>query len=304
MSSSQRGDRLPVSLSHRFGAYHRRSAVGKLGIRSWLAFTCPFHLHAGPATHRIAAPQTALHQKAGFFWLALPMLRCAPLDIWVLGLGIIHLANLALRNAFKCPVQQVIPGNGNRLDGPCVNFSNYLAQRRDSAWITSRTLRSSGFCGRWLASAGRKVSQPTDLVSGLIMISASVQALTLLLPKYCTLSSKWRSRGSDLGAQVPSPRTVPYFMFASAGVYARSVPAHDSHVKRNHYQCQERTDSHRDRQDGALSELYFEDPENTRTLGDIYLGCVRSLRPSIEAAFIDIGQKQDAFLHYSDLTRT
>ena len=54
--------------------------------------------------------------------------------------------------------------------------------------------------------------------------------------------------------------------------------------------------------DGALSELYFEDPENTRTLGDIYLGCVRSLRPSIEAAFIDIGQKQDAFLHYSDLT--
>ncbi len=55
-------------------------------------------------------------------------------------------------------------------------------------------------------------------------------------------------------------------------------------------------------ENGALSELYFESPENTRTLGDIYLGKVKKLRPSIKAAFVDIGQRQDAFLHYSDLT--
>lgn len=55
-------------------------------------------------------------------------------------------------------------------------------------------------------------------------------------------------------------------------------------------------------ENGTLSELYFENPENSRTLGDIYLGRVRKVRPSIKAAFVDIGQKQDAFLHYSDLT--
>jgi ribonuclease G len=53
--------------------------------------------------------------------------------------------------------------------------------------------------------------------------------------------------------------------------------------------------------DGELSELYFENTENERTLGDIYLGRVRRIMPSIKAAFVDIGQKQDAFLHYSDL---
>jgi ribonuclease G len=50
-----------------------------------------------------------------------------------------------------------------------------------------------------------------------------------------------------------------------------------------------------------LSELYVENAENTRTIGDIYVGRVRNLMPSIQAAFIDIGQKQDAFLHFSDV---
>lgn len=54
-------------------------------------------------------------------------------------------------------------------------------------------------------------------------------------------------------------------------------------------------------ENGELAELHIEDPENARTLGDIYLGCIRRLMPSIRAAFVDIGQKQDAFLHYSDL---
>ncbi|MEZ4701848.1 MAG: Rne/Rng family ribonuclease [Rhodothermales bacterium] len=54
-------------------------------------------------------------------------------------------------------------------------------------------------------------------------------------------------------------------------------------------------------ENGELVELYIEDPENERTLGDIYLGRVRRTMSSIQAAFIDIGQKQDAFLHFSDL---
>ena len=54
-------------------------------------------------------------------------------------------------------------------------------------------------------------------------------------------------------------------------------------------------------ENGELAELYFENTENTRTLGDIYMGRVRRIMPSIKAAFVDIGQKQDAFLHFSDL---
>jgi ribonuclease G len=54
-------------------------------------------------------------------------------------------------------------------------------------------------------------------------------------------------------------------------------------------------------EDGDLAELYFETPENERTIGDIYLGRIRRVMPSIQAAFVDIGQEQDAFLHFSDL---
>ena len=54
-------------------------------------------------------------------------------------------------------------------------------------------------------------------------------------------------------------------------------------------------------EEGELAELYIENPENTRTIGNIFLGRVRRIMPSIQAAFIDIGQKQDAFLHFSDL---
>lgn len=55
-------------------------------------------------------------------------------------------------------------------------------------------------------------------------------------------------------------------------------------------------------ENNELAELYIENPENERTLGDIILGKVRKIMPSIQAAFIDIGQKQDAFLHFSDLS--
>jgi len=55
-------------------------------------------------------------------------------------------------------------------------------------------------------------------------------------------------------------------------------------------------------EDGKLAELYIENPENKRTIGNICLGRVRKVMPSIQAAFVDIGQEQDAFLHFSDLS--
>ena len=57
-------------------------------------------------------------------------------------------------------------------------------------------------------------------------------------------------------------------------------------------------------EDGSLAELYVENPENTRTIGDILIGRVRNVMPSIQAAFVNIGQKQDAFLHFSDVGET
>ncbi len=55
-------------------------------------------------------------------------------------------------------------------------------------------------------------------------------------------------------------------------------------------------------ENGELVELYIENVGNERTIGDICLGRVRKIMPSILAAFVDIGQKQDAFLHFSDLS--
>ncbi len=54
-------------------------------------------------------------------------------------------------------------------------------------------------------------------------------------------------------------------------------------------------------EEGKLAELFIERPEKERMVGDIYLGRVARVMPGIRAAFIDIGQKQDAFLHFSDV---
>ncbi|MBT4602131.1 MAG: Rne/Rng family ribonuclease, partial [Bacteroidetes Order II. Incertae sedis bacterium] len=54
-------------------------------------------------------------------------------------------------------------------------------------------------------------------------------------------------------------------------------------------------------ENGDLAELFIENQEHERTIGNIFLGRVRRIMPSIQAAFVDIGQKQDAFLHFSDL---
>jgi ribonuclease G len=57
-------------------------------------------------------------------------------------------------------------------------------------------------------------------------------------------------------------------------------------------------------EDKRLAELYVETPEKERMVGDIYLGKVAKVMPGIRAAFIDIGLKQDAFLHFSDIGTT
>lgn len=54
-------------------------------------------------------------------------------------------------------------------------------------------------------------------------------------------------------------------------------------------------------EDGRLAELFVETPEKERMVGDIYLGKVAKVMPGIRAAFIDVGHKQDAFLHFSDI---
>lgn len=54
-------------------------------------------------------------------------------------------------------------------------------------------------------------------------------------------------------------------------------------------------------ENGKLVELFVELPENERMVGDIYLGRVVNVVRGMRAAFVDIGQQQDAFLHFSDI---
>ncbi len=50
-----------------------------------------------------------------------------------------------------------------------------------------------------------------------------------------------------------------------------------------------------------LIELNYEKSNTRFAVGDIYLGKVKRIMPGLNAAFIDIGFKKDAFLHYLDL---
>jgi len=50
-----------------------------------------------------------------------------------------------------------------------------------------------------------------------------------------------------------------------------------------------------------LAELHQQKTNSNFTVGDIFLGRTRKLIPGLNAAFIDIGYKKDAFLHYTDL---
>lgn len=57
-------------------------------------------------------------------------------------------------------------------------------------------------------------------------------------------------------------------------------------------------------ENGRLAELFIESSENERSVGNIYLGKVSKVNQGINAAFINIGMHQDAFLHFSDVDET
>ena len=50
-----------------------------------------------------------------------------------------------------------------------------------------------------------------------------------------------------------------------------------------------------------LIEIHREDDDSSFNVGDVYLGKVRKVVPSLNAAFVDVGYEKDAFLHYHDL---
>ncbi len=54
-------------------------------------------------------------------------------------------------------------------------------------------------------------------------------------------------------------------------------------------------------EDGHLSEIWVERPENERMVGDVYKGTVTAVLPGLQAAFIEIGHERTAFLQVRDM---
>ncbi|TVR90297.1 MAG: Rne/Rng family ribonuclease [Saprospirales bacterium] len=54
-------------------------------------------------------------------------------------------------------------------------------------------------------------------------------------------------------------------------------------------------------ENSKLVELHKEKTNQRFIVGDIYLGYIKKLMPGLNAAFVEIGHKKDAFLHYTDL---
>jgi ribonuclease G len=54
-------------------------------------------------------------------------------------------------------------------------------------------------------------------------------------------------------------------------------------------------------ENGRLAEIFWELPEKERHIGNIYLGRVQRIMQGMNAAFIEIGLRQSAFLHFSDV---
>ncbi|HRT83803.1 MAG TPA: ribonuclease E/G, partial [Bacteroidales bacterium] len=53
--------------------------------------------------------------------------------------------------------------------------------------------------------------------------------------------------------------------------------------------------------DHKLVELNKEQNNVDYSVGDVYIGKVKKIIPSLNAAFVDIGHEKDAFIHYLDL---
>ena len=50
-----------------------------------------------------------------------------------------------------------------------------------------------------------------------------------------------------------------------------------------------------------LVELNIESNTGSISVGDVYLGRVKKIMPALNAAFVDIGDEKEAFIHYLDL---
>lgn len=53
--------------------------------------------------------------------------------------------------------------------------------------------------------------------------------------------------------------------------------------------------------DGQLEEFYIERPEDKTIVGNIYKGRIEAVVPSLNAAFVDIGQNKNGFLYLSEI---
>jgi len=54
-------------------------------------------------------------------------------------------------------------------------------------------------------------------------------------------------------------------------------------------------------EDGRLSEVFYERPDSTRIIGDVFKGVVNAVLPGLQAAFVDIGLEKAGFLHVEDV---
>jgi len=54
-------------------------------------------------------------------------------------------------------------------------------------------------------------------------------------------------------------------------------------------------------EDGILNDFHVEHPTEQRIVGSIFKGKVQNLENELQAAFVDIGMKKNAFLHYWDM---
>jgi ribonuclease G len=54
-------------------------------------------------------------------------------------------------------------------------------------------------------------------------------------------------------------------------------------------------------ENGKLVEIHRQKSTVNFAVGDIFLGQIKKVMPSLNAAFLDIGPRKDAFLHYTDL---
>lgn len=55
-------------------------------------------------------------------------------------------------------------------------------------------------------------------------------------------------------------------------------------------------------ENGRLEEYMVEHPEEERLVGSVFRGIVQNLEDDLQAAFVNIGLKKNAFLHYWDMT--